>query len=140
MRALLAAVCALVVYGCSPEYADAHQVEGQWVSNASVGVETCTIPNCPAFIEQASEAVLSRSPGRTIKDARLHSLPTVRSDETTMAVTIDTYLLVFTLDDGSERIEWFACARGSAAGGSPAYARFCQGGASRAHVTLADAD
>ena len=127
--ALSVLLAALVVASCNAEFRDGRQVEGVWLSNASWGVEECE-PRavCNRLVEVASAQVMSRVPSAVIRDIRFHDMAHERFDGSRVAVTHQTYWIVFTLADGSERVEHFGCdPHGGLMGGigARAYERFC---------------
>lgn len=65
--------------------------------------------------------LLARLPDARIRDARFHALTS------RLTLSLPTYRIVFTLDDGTERLEHFQCDLGGRLAGpvSIAYEEFC---------------
>lgn len=127
-RALLL-VAILVVGACAPEFRDGRQVEGVWVGATSWTAADCAEgERCEEMVEVATAQLGARVPGARVREVRFFDLPHVADDGASVATTVQTYQIVFTLEDGSERIEHFACdMHGGLMGGigNPAYAGFC---------------
>ena len=111
------------------EFRDGRPVEGYWVGDHSWTAEECQPQAfCDRIVQVATQQLLARVPAAEVREVRFHDLPHEGSDGMTVAVTHQTYQVVFAMRDGSERVEHFGCdMHGGLMGGlgSPAYAEFC---------------
>lgn len=114
---------------CVSEFRDGRQVEGIWIGERWHSPDECDRPAfCERMVEVARERLLARVPSAPVREVRFYDMSHELSDNTIVALTHQTYRIVFTLTDGSERIEYFGCdIEGNLMGGlgAPAYAEFC---------------
>lgn len=120
---------ALALAGCVSEFRDGRQIEGTWVGNRSGTAAECDPQTpCERIVEVATQQLLARMPSAQIREVRFHDLPHLRYDGSSVTVTHQTFQIVFTLADNTERVEHFGCdMHGGLMGGigAPAYAEFC---------------
>jgi hypothetical protein len=126
------AACA-IAWACAPSFRDGSQVEGVWVGNRSWTAAECTAQPCDLMAEVARGQLLEREPNAQIREVRFHDIPRVLDNGETITSTLETWNIVFTLEDGSRRLEQFSCGiDGLVSPAANVYRRFCasRGGSS----------
>lgn len=121
-------VLASLVGACASPYRDAIEIDGHWISEKSWSAAECDSQEmCERILEVASTQLLARWPNSKVADVRFHDVPRNFADSQAVIVsTMQVYNIVFSLADGSRKLETFTCGLDGLVGiASEAYGQFC---------------